>query len=72
MKQHLRNFMRGLKMKIENCPYCNNTKEVEKVLLKDLTCWQVRCYNCNIKGEIAQDKEIAIQAWNERVRRLRK
>ena len=55
-------------MKINNCPYCNKPKKVEKILLKGLTCWQVRCYNCHIKGEIAKDKEIAIQAWNEKVR----
>ena len=55
-------------MKVENCPYCNKPKKVEKILLKGLTCWQVRCYNCHIKGEIAKDKEIAIQAWNEKVR----
>ena len=63
--------MRGLKVMIENCPYCNEPKEAEKILLKDLTCWQVRCYNCHIKGEIAKEKDIAIQAWNEKVRRLK-
>ena len=64
--------MKGLKiMKIETCPYCNKPKKVEKISLKGLTCWQVRCYNCHIKGEIAKDKEIAIQAWNEKVRLIR-
>lgn len=63
--------MKGLKPMINNCPYCNKPKKVEKISLKGLTCWQVRCYNCHIKGEIAKDKEIAIQAWNEKVRLIR-
>ncbi len=48
-------------MKIECCPYCNNTDPKVVLWVKDR---QVMCLLCGALGSACSDKDDAITAWN--------